>query len=265
MRIAVVGATGRMGQMLVRQVLKTESVHLSGVTEHAKSESLGKDIGRILGQDDLGIEVTAKPEIGFDKSDVVIDFTIPEASLEHARIASEVGAAMVIGTTGFTDQQLKQMNEYAKHIPIVLSYNMSVGVNLMKAVTEMAASKLGLEYDVEIIEMHHKRKIDAPSGTAVELGEIVANARGQKLEDVQVPPRWGRTGAREEGTIGFSVLRGGEVIGDHTVMFASPQERIEITHKSSDREIYAAGAVYAAEWLSHQQPGLYSMRDVLGL
>lgn len=265
MKIAVVGSTGRMGQMLVKQVIKTEDVNLSGVTEHAKSSYIGKDIGNIIGKDKVGITVESNPKTVFENSDSVIDFTIPEASLEHTKIASETGTTMVIGTTGFTDEQLKQMRIYAQQVPIIISYNMSVGVNIMKALTEVAASKLGIEYDVEIVEMHHKRKIDAPSGTAVELGEIVANARGQNLEDVQVPPRWGRTGAREEGTIGFSVLRGGDVIGDHTVMFAGPQERIEITHKSSNREIYAAGAVHAAKWLSHQKPGLYSMRDVLGL
>lgn len=241
-KLGITGASGRMGQTLIRLAAETAGVTLAAVCDR-----------------------TGDPRALFAAGDVVIDFTSREASLLHAKLAAETGKALVIGTTGFTEDEKNQLRAFAKEAPILWSANMSIGVALLSQLVEQAARSLSEEYDIEIVEMHHKHKIDAPSGTALLLGEAAAKGRGVALNDKRVSTRDGHTGPRNPGDVGFAALRGGDVVGDHTVMFAGEGERIELSHKASSRDIFARGAIRAAEWLTKQKPGFYTIRDVLGL
>ena len=265
MKIGVIGCTGRMASTHIRNILAKDGVELAGAIDKPETYIAGQDIGELVGVPAIGMCVGDNLLDLFNASDAIIDFTKPEASVNHAEIAAQTGTALVIGTTGFTDEQQKQIEKHAKKAPIIVSFNTSIGVNLMKALVEQATKSLGLDYDIEVIEMHHKHKVDAPSGTAVELGNVIADARNTTLEAITADPRVGMTGPRKEGEVGFSVLRGGEIIGEHTVMFAGANERIEITHRAYDRGLFSDGAITAAKWLGDKQPGMYTMKDVLSL
>ncbi len=265
-KIGILGGAGRMGQMIAREILSGRyKAKIAAVVEHKKSWAIGKDIGVILGLDPAGVTVTTDKEEAFDVSDVLIDFTTPKATLEHAELSFRHGKPLVVGTTGLTSAEMAAIKTAAKKAPMLQAANMSVGVNLLQAMVEHMATMLDDEYDIEIFEAHHRHKVDAPSGTAYALGVAAARGRGVKLEDAIMPARFGAIGARPKGAIGFSVFRGGDVVGDHTVTFAGDGERIELSHKASDRSLFARGALKAALWLAHQKPGFYAMKDVLGL
>jgi 4-hydroxy-tetrahydrodipicolinate reductase len=263
-RIGVVGCGGRMGQMLLAEIARTEGAVISGGT--ARSASLqGQDLGMLAGLGQLDLHVGDDPAALLAASDAIIDFTSPAATVQHAELAAAEGKVLVIGTTGIDAAQTRAIEDAAERTAIVWSANMSLGVNLLLGLVEQVAGALGPDYDIEVLEMHHRRKVDAPSGTALALGHAAAAGRGHPLEQLWVKSRDGHTGAREAGTIGFATLRGGDVVGDHTVMFAGLGERLELTHKAADRAIYARGAVRAALWATGRPPGLYGMKDVLGL
>jgi 4-hydroxy-tetrahydrodipicolinate reductase len=264
-RIGVVGTAGRMGQMLVREIAATKGAVFGGGTETAGSAALGKDPGELAGSGPTDTRIGSDPAALFAACDIVIDFTVPAASVAHAKLAAATGKALVIGTTGFSAEDERAIAEAATRAAIVKAPNMSLAVNLLMALTERVASALGPDYDIEIFEIHHKHKIDAPSGTALGLGQAAARGREIDLAENAVRARDGHTGARKPGTIGFSVARGGAEIGDHTVMFCGGADRLELTHRAHSRGIYAAGAVRAALWLAGRKPGLYAMKDVLGL
>ncbi|WP_106752769.1 4-hydroxy-tetrahydrodipicolinate reductase [Pannonibacter carbonis] len=265
MRLVVVGAAGRMGQALVRAISAMEGVTLSAAIEREGASALGKDAGELAGVGHLGIPVTDDPLTAFAASEGVLDFTAPKASLMFAELAAQARIVHVIGTTGWVDSELPPLKAAARHARLVKSGNMSLGVNLLAAMVRKAAAALGPDFDLEIVEMHHRHKVDAPSGTALLLGEAAAAGRGLNLTDHSVRVRDGHTGPRPVGDIGFATLRGGSVIGDHTVILAGEGERVELSHKAEDRQIFARGAVKAALWARDKKPGLYSMADVLGL
>jgi len=262
--IAVAGASGRMGRMLVEAVLSTPDCRLSGALDVPGSPALGQDAGAFLGRT-TGVAVTADLRAGLAGADVLIDFTRPEGTLAHLALCRELGVRMVVGTTGFTPQQKAEIAAAAQQIGVVFAPNMSVGVNVVLKLLETAAKALADGYDIEIVEAHHRHKVDAPSGTALAMGEAVARALGQDLSEHAVFAREGHTGERQPGTIGFATIRGGDIVGDHTVLFAGTGERIEISHRSNSRANYAAGSVRAARFLVEHGPGLYGMADVLGL
>lgn len=265
-KIGILGAAGRMGQMIAREILsKQHDAVLTAAVDHKQSWALGKDIGGILGLDPYGVTVTTDKDAAFKACDVMIDFTTPTATMDHAALASQYGKKLVVGTTGLSVVEEAALISAAKNTAVLYSANMSVGVNVLAALVEQVAAKLGTEYDIEIFEAHHRHKVDAPSGTALLLGHAAAKGRGVKLEDAMVPARYGQIGARAVGEIGISVFRGGDIVGDHTVTFAGIGERIELGHKASDRSLFAKGAVKAALWVHGKPAGLYAMRDVLGL
>jgi 4-hydroxy-tetrahydrodipicolinate reductase len=265
LKIGIAGAAGRMGQMLARAVATTEGAALAGGCEAPGNPAVGKDLGEVAGIGAKGVRITAEPVQLFAASDAVLDFSVPAATIKHAAMAADRKVVHVIGTTGLEPAQVSELEGFARKTAIVFAPNMSVGVNLLMALTERVASILGPEWDIEILEIHHNRKVDAPSGTALGLGEAAAKGRKVELAKVAQRVRDGITGPRRAGDIGFAALRGGNVTGDHTVIFAGENERIELTHKSASREIYARGAVRAALWAQGRPPGLYTMRDVLGL
>lgn len=263
--VAIAGASGRMGRMLIEAVLASTDLQLSGALDAPGSTSLGTDAGAFLGRN-TGVAITADLAQGLQGADVLIDFTRPEGTLAHLALAAESGVGVVIGTTGFSDEQKAQIRQFADKTAVLLSPNMSVGVNVTFKLLELAAKALQEGgYDIEIVEAHHKHKVDAPSGTALKMGEVIAQAQGTQLADRAVYERYGHTGARVENSIGFASVRGGDIIGDHTVLFAGDGERIEISHKSSSRAGYANGSLRAARYLARQKTGLYDMNDVLGL
>lgn len=263
--IGVVGASGRMGQMLVRTVVETAGAKLVAATERAGSSALGRDAGELAGVGPIGVVVGDDPIALFRTADAVLEFSAPEATVAHAALAADHCKIHVIGTTGLSAEDESRLAEAAARTRIVYAPNMSVIVTLAIAVVEQVAGVLGPDYDIEIVEMHHKHKVDAPSGTAIGLGKAAARGRGVDLDAVAQWSREGHTGPRKAGDIGFATLRGGDVVGDHTVMFAGEAERLEITHRATGRQIYARGAVRSALWAKDQAPGLYGMRDVLGL
>lgn len=265
MKIGIVGCAGRMGRMLMEAVLTTEGCRLSGGTERPGADSVGRDVGELMGRGALGCQVVTDSGNLFAASDAIIDFTAPAATLTHAMLAADMRKVLVVGTTGLTKDDEAHLAQAAERAPIVYAPNFSVGVNVLMALTERAAAILGDDYDLEIVEMHHRHKVDAPSGTALGLGRSAAKGRGVALDRVWCKSRDGHTGARPKGEIGFATLRGGDVVGDHTVMFAADGERVELTHKASSRAVFANGAVRAARWAHGKPPGLYTMRDVLGL
>lgn len=265
MRLVVVGAAGRMGRMLVKTINETPGAKLAGAIERAGSIALGQDAGLLAGVGKLGVDITDDALKAIVDADGIIDFSAPATSVQLAGFAAQARIVHVIGTTGFSPADIAAIDAASRHAVIVRSGNMSLGVNILAALVEKAARALGPDYDIEVLEMHHRMKVDAPSGTALLLGEAAAKGRGIALADHSVRSRDGHTGARKDGDIGFATLRGGTVVGDHTVMFAGPHERIEISHKAEDRGIFANGAVRAALWGRGKKPGHYSMIDVLGL
>ncbi len=264
-KVAVVGSGGRMGKTLVQACGQSGDAYLGAATEHPGSELLGADAGETAGVGWLGVEIVADLAAVLDRFDVLIDFTSPAATLAHLDICRAAKRAMVIGTTGFDDPGRDAIVSASEQIPVVFAPNMSVGVNLCFKLLEMAARTLGQDVDVEVLEAHHRHKVDAPSGTALAMAGVVAAASGRDLQSCARYARHGVTGEREQGTIGFQSIRAGDIVGEHTVMFADIGERIEITHKASSRMIYARGAVRAATWLRGRDPGLFDMQDVLGL
>lgn len=264
MRIAVVGANGRMGRMLIEATLKDEQTTLAAAFDRAGSPALGRPAGELVG---MPCEVIVSDDFAgqIGRADCLIDFTRPEGTLEHLRLCREQGVAMVIGTTGFDAAGKAEIAAAAKDIPIVFAPNMSIGVNLVFKLLDTAARILNEGYDVEIVEAHHKHKIDAPSGTALRMGEVVAAALGRDLKDCAVYGREGVTGERDASTIGFATVRGGDIVGDHNVMFCGIGERVEIAHRSSSRMTYALGSLRAARFLAGKRNGLFDMQDVLGL
>jgi 4-hydroxy-tetrahydrodipicolinate reductase len=261
-RIAVVGASGRMGLCLVKAAVLAEQAKLTVVTSRTV---IGKDAGELIGIGAIGVNTVADLAASMDQFDVLIDFTRPDASMEFIELCRQAGKKVVIGTTGYTDAQKALINQAAKDIAIVLAPNFSVGVNLSLKLLEMAAKVMGDYTDIEIIEAHHRHKIDAPSGTALRMGEVVAATLGRDLKDCAIYGREGNTGERDRKTIGFSTIRAGDIVGEHTVMFADEGERLEITHKATSRMTFANGAVRAAVWLATKHNGMFDMQDVLGL
>ena len=253
-----------MGRMLIQEVLATPGAELAGGVEPS-GPAIGQDLGTLVGAKPVRIAVGTDARALFAASDAIIDFTVPAATKAHADLAASLSKALIVGTTGLTDDVRASLAAAAKKTVIVQAPNMSIGVNVLLALTEKLAAALGPDYDIDILEMHHRHKVDAPSGTALGLGEAAAKGRKVNLKDVAKHTRDGLVGARPVGEIGFATLRGGDVVGDHTVVFAGDGERIEVTHKASSREIFAKGAVRAALWCAGKKPGLYSMRDVLGL
>lgn len=265
MGLTVVGAAGRMGRNLVQAIGEIDNVHLSAAVERPDCADLGKDAGEIAGVGRLDVPLTDDPLTAFANSDGVLDFTSPEATLSFAEIAAQARIVHVVGTTGMSGDQEEMLKTAARHAIIVKSGNMSLGVNLLAELVRKAAQTLGEEFDIEIVEMHHRNKVDAPSGTALLLGAAAADGRQVALAEKSVRVRDGITGPRENGSIGFATLRGGSVIGEHSVVFAGDGERIEMTHRAESRTLFARGAVRAALWGHRKKPGLYSMKDVLGL
>jgi len=263
LRIAIAGASGRMGRMLVEAVLGNADCQLAGALDQPGSPLIGQDAAAFLGQRS-GAAITADLREGLRNAQVLIDFTRPEGTMAHLAVCAELGVQAVIGTTGFSPEQKAEIGGHARRIGIMMAPNMSVGVNVVMRLLDQAARAFNEGYDIEIIEAHHRHKVDAPSGTALQMGEVVAQALGRDLAQCAVYGREGVTGARDPSTIGFATVRGGDIIGDHTVLFAGIGERIEISHKSSSRQTYAQGALRAARFLAGRGAGLFDMADVLG-
>ncbi len=264
-RMGVVGCGGRMGRMLVAEIAATEGCTVAGGSEAPGSSYVNQDIGELAAIGRIGIPVGEAVEKLIRDSDVVLEFTSPGATAEHAALAAGLGKAMVIGTTGLSPQQGDMVRQAARDIPIVWAPNMSLGVNVLLSVVEEAARRLGPDWDIEILEMHHRAKVDAPSGTALALGRAAAAGRGVALDEVEQRARDGITGPRQMGDIGFAALRGGDAVGDHHVIFAASGERLEFSHRTTNRAVFAKGAVRAARWVAGRQPGLYGLKEVLGL
>ena len=266
-RVAIAGASGRMGRMLIEAVQASDDCVLAGALDIASSPALGQDASAFLGHAS-GVPITADLRTGLQGADVLIDFTRPEGTLAHLQVCAELGVKAVIGTTGFSEAEKATIAALAQQTAIVMAPNMSVGVNVTLKLLEMAAKARSTGYDIEIIEAHHRHKVDAPSGTALKMGEVIADALGRDLKDCAVYERYGVTGERDPSSIGFATIRGGDIVGDHTVLFAGTGERIEITHKSSSRATYAQGSLRAVRFLGvlgAQKTGLFDMFDVLGL
>jgi 4-hydroxy-tetrahydrodipicolinate reductase len=264
-KIGIAGCGGRMGRTLLAEVLSTDGVNLAAGAERAGDAAVGRDLGELAGRTAIGVKATDDIKALFAAADVVIDFTMPAATANNAKLAATMRKAMVIGTTGLDAYETRAIEEAAQTIPIMWSANMSIGVNVLLDMVARAAKTLDTSYDIEIVEMHHHHKVDSPSGTALALGKAAASGRGVKLDDVWRKTRDGIVGARPKGEIGFATLRGGDVVGDHTVMFAADGERIEFSHRASSRQVFAKGAVRAAAWLAGKPAKLYTMKDVLGL
>ena len=263
-KVAVVGVCGRMGMSIASLAGTDEDIELVGATEVPGHVSIGRDLGDLVEGAGPGVSVSDSIEVAARAADVIIDFTVPEATLAHAEYSVRNEKSMVIGTTGFTSEQREKLLRLLDRIPCILSPNMSVGVNVLFEISRQVASHLGESYDAEIFETHHRGKADSPSGTAIALAETVAAGLGSELKDVARYERHGRIGARKRGEIGIQTLRGGDVVGDHTVMFLGDGERVELTHKATSRENFSSGALRAAKWIPGKSPGVYAMRDVLG-
>jgi 4-hydroxy-tetrahydrodipicolinate reductase len=264
MKIAIAGATGRMGKMLIEAILNQPDAQLVGALEHPACPQLGEDAGAFLGKK-TGVAITADVAKVLAEAEFLIDFTRPEGTMAHLAVAETTKTKMIIGTTGLSSEQIDHLKKASEKLAIVFAPNMSVGVNVTFKLLEIASKMLNQGYDIEIIEAHHRHKVDAPSGTALKMGEVIADALDKKLDEIAVYAREGHTGERKEGSIGFATIRGGDIVGDHTVLFAGEGERIEISHKSSSRQSYAQGSLRAARFLQNQTTGLYDMQQVLGL
>ena len=263
-RVAIAGASGRMGRILAQALVESADCQLAGALDVADSVHIGNDATGFLGQAS-GVVIKADMKEGLQHAQVLIDFTRPEGTMAHLQACREKGVKMVIGTTGFSEEQKREIQAASQDIALVMAPNRSVGVTVTLKLLEMAAAALANDYDIEIIEAHHRHKVDAPSGTALKMGEVIAQALGRDLKQCAVFDRQGHTGARPDQAIGFSTIRGGDIVGDHTVLFAGIGERIEITHKSSSRSTYAEGSLRAVRFLAKQQHGMFDMFDVLGL
>ena len=263
--IVITGATGRMGHTLLRLVLETPQVRLAGALVRPGHPAVGRDAGALVGLPPAGVAVSDDPLPALACAQAVIDFSTPEATVGYAALAAQARAVHVVGTTGLGPADLARIAAAARHAPIVRAGNMSLGVNLLVGLTRRVAAALGEEFDIEIVEAHHRMKVDAPSGTALMLGEAAAEGRGATLDDLRTPAREGMTGARIPGSIGFAAIRGGDVVGEHDVIFAGPGERVVLRHLATDRAIFARGALRAALWGQDKGPGDYDMADVLGL
>ena len=263
--IVITGAAGRMGQMLVKAVLASDKCHLVAAVVREGHDWVGQDIGTAMGGQPVGVVATSDTLAAFAKAQAVIDFTTPSATVDYAGLAAQARAVHVIGTTGLTQNDLKAINAASRHAVIVRAGNMSLGVNLLVKLTKQVAAALDEDFDIEVIEAHHNQKVDAPSGTALMLGEAAAEGRGVSLEDVSDSGRDGITGARKTGDIGFSAIRGGDIVGEHDVLFAGPGERIVLRHMATDRALFARGAIKAAVWGQDKTPGEYDMMDVLDI
>ncbi len=263
--IGVIGAGGRMGATVVAEIAETEGCALAAAAEAPGHPAIGRDAGEVAGLGALGVRIGADPAAVFARAEAVIEFALPEATARHAALAAQARTAHVIGTTGFSAAQEAAVARAGDAVPVVLAPNMSLAVNVLFALTRQVAALLDDRFDIEILEMHHKHKVDAPSGTALALGRAAAAGRGVALETVSQVTRQGHTGARGRGDIGFAVLRGGDVVGEHSVVFAIEGERLELAHKASSRRIFSRGAVHAALWTPGRAPGVYTMTDVLGL
>jgi 4-hydroxy-tetrahydrodipicolinate reductase len=264
-RVGITGCGGRMGRMLVAEVLGAEGFLLVGGCELSHNPVLGRDIGELAGKGRVGLEATADAAALFAAAAVVIDFTTPAAAVSHAGLAAKYGKALVLGTTGLDAAQTSAIEAAAKRAPIVWAPNMSPAITLLQGLVAEAARRLGEDYDIEVLEMHHRHKVDAPSGTALALGRAAAEGRGIDLAAHSQRVRDGHTGPRKAGDIGFASLRGGDVVGDHSVIFAGEGERLELTHRATSRRLFARGVLRAARWVAGKPPGLYGMKDVLGL
>ena len=263
--VAIIGAAGRMGRTLVRMIHAEDGMRVAAAVEREDDPHVGADAGTLAGVGEIGVNVEDSLDRALDVSDVCIDFTLPGPTVEHAEACRSRRRALVIGTTGLSADQRSKLEDAARDIAIMHAPNMSVGVNLCFKLLDIAARALGDSVDIEVIEAHHRNKVDAPSGTAVRMGEIIAGALGRNLADCAVYGREGHTGIRDRGTIGFETIRAGDIVGEHTVMFGGEGERIELTHRAASRTNFAAGAVRAARWVVRRPPGLYDMQDVLGL
>ncbi|WP_431260244.1 4-hydroxy-tetrahydrodipicolinate reductase [Roseateles chitinivorans] len=264
LRIAITGASGRMGRMLVEAVLASDDLELAAALDRDGSPALGQDAGAFLGQA-TGVAISSDVKAGLAKADVLIDFTRPEGTMAHLALCAELGVRTVIGTTGFSPDEKAKIGEFAQRAAVMMAPNMSVGVNVVLKLLQQASKALAQGYDIEIVEAHHRHKVDAPSGTALKMGEVVAEALGRDLKTCAVYGREGVTGERDPSTIGFATVRGGDVIGDHTVMYLGVGERIEISHKASSRATFAQGSLRAARFLGERRTGLFDMNDVLGI
>ena len=264
LRIPIAGASGRMGRMLIEAVLNAPDCELAGALDISGNPALGMDAGAFLGRS-TGVIITSDVAAGLAQAQVLIDFTRPEGTLAHLRVCQQLGVKMVIGTTGFGDADKAQLAQAAQSLAMVMAPNMSVGVNVTLRLLQMAAKALSTGYDIEVIEAHHRHKVDAPSGTALKMGEVIAEALGRDLKDCAVYAREGHTGERDPSSIGFATIRGGDIVGDHTVMFAGTGERVEITHRSGSRSNYAQGSLRAARYLADRSSGMFDMFDVLNL
>lgn len=263
-RIAIAGASGRMGKMLIEAVMQADDCELAAAFDRADSVGIGQDAAAFLGQKS-GVNITEDVDAALEQADCLIDFTRPEGTLAHIQACVRTQTSIVIGTTGFSEEQKASIEKASEQIATVMAPNMSVGVNVTLKLLQMAAKALATGYDIEIVEAHHRHKVDAPSGTALKMGEVIADSLGKKLDDCAVYERVGHTGARDDSTIGFATVRGGDIVGDHTVLFAGTGENIEISHKALSRQTFAQGSVRAVRYLAGKQLGLYDMFDVLGL
>ncbi|MFX1681604.1 4-hydroxy-tetrahydrodipicolinate reductase [Mitsuaria sp. CC2] len=264
LRIAITGASGRMGRMLVEAVLAADDLELAAALDRDGNPTIGQDAGAFLGQT-TGVAISSDVQAGLSKADVLIDFTRPEGTMAHLALCAELGVRTVIGTTGFSPDEKAKIGEFAQRAAVMMAPNMSVGVNVVLKLLQQASKALAQGYDIEIVEAHHRHKVDAPSGTALKMGEVVAEALGRDLKTCAVYGREGVTGERDPSTIGFATVRGGDVIGDHTVMYLGIGERIEISHKASSRATFAQGSLRAARFLGERKTGLFDMNDVLGI
>ncbi len=264
LRIAIAGASGRMGRMLIEAVLNAPDCELAGALDVPANPALGSDAGAFLGRT-TGVIITSDVPAALARAQVLIDFTRPEGTMAHVRVCQQLGVKMVIGTTGFGDTDKAELAQAAQSLAMVVAPNMSVGVNVTLRLLQMAAKALSTGYDIEVIEAHHRHKVDAPSGTALKMGEVLAEALGRDLKDCAVYAREGHTGERDPSSIGFATIRGGDIVGDHTVMFAGTGERVEITHRSGSRSNYAQGSLRAARYLAERSSGMFDMFDVLNL
>ncbi len=264
LRIAIAGASGRMGRMLIEAVLNAPDCELAGALDVPANPALGSDAGAFLGRT-TGVIITSDVPAALARAQVLIDFTRPEGTMAHVRVCQQLGVKMVIGTTGFGDADKAELAQAAQSLAMVVAPNMSVGVNVTLRLLQMAAKALSTGYDIEVIEAHHRHKVDAPSGTALKMGEVIAEALGRDLKDCAVYAREGHTGERDPSSIGFATIRGGDIVGDHTVMFAGTGERVEITHRSGSRSNYAQGSLRAARYLAERSSGMFDMFDVLNL
>ncbi len=265
MKVAIVGAAGRMGARLIQAVQESKNLQLSGATERPGHPQIGSDAGVLAGVGELGVQISDDLTAAMQDADVLIDFTFPEVTLKNMEICATLGKMIVSGSTGFTPEQKKQAEQYSQQIPVVLAPNMSVGVNACFKLLKEAANILGDDFDVEIVELHHNKKKDSPSGTAVRMGEVVADTLGRDYNQVAAYHREGMCGARTQDEIGMQTVRGGDIVGEHTVYFIGMGERIEISHRAMSRDMFARGAVRACQWLKDKDSGLYDMQDVLGL